>query len=83
MKPLKSFIPTVLVGLALAAPAVAQEARFETASWETLRARAYPDWFTEAKLGIFIHWGVYSVPAWSGPEDYACLLYTSDAADDN
>ncbi|GIF00858.1 alpha-L-fucosidase [Paractinoplanes rishiriensis] len=24
-----------------------------------------PDWFTRAKFGIFIHWGVYSVPAWA------------------
>lgn len=31
-----------------------------------------PDWFNEAKFGIFIHWGVYSVPAW-GPvgKEYA------------
>ena len=71
MKPLRSSVPAVLALLALAAPAAAQESRFETASWETLRARAYPEWFTEAKLGIFIHWGIYSVPAWSGAEDYA------------
>ena len=64
-------VPAVLAALALASSAAAQETRFESASWETLRARAYPEWFTEAKLGIFIHWGVYSVPAWSGPEDYA------------
>lgn len=69
-QPIRS-VSAVLAGLALAAPVAAQDARFETASWETLRARAYPEWFTEAKLGIFIHWGVYSVPAWSGPEDYA------------
>jgi alpha-L-fucosidase len=24
-----------------------------------------PDWFDNAKFGIFIHWGVYSVPAWA------------------
>ncbi len=24
-----------------------------------------PDWFNDAKFGIFIHWGVYSVPAWA------------------
>ncbi|GHJ37135.1 alpha-L-fucosidase [Streptomyces sp. TS71-3] len=24
-----------------------------------------PYWFSDAKFGIFIHWGVYSVPAWS------------------
>jgi len=26
-----------------------------------------PYWFDDAKFGIFIHWGVYSVPAWSPP----------------
>jgi len=39
-------------------------------SWETLRARPYPHWFTDAKLGIFIHWGVYSVVAYGGKESY-------------
>ena len=24
-----------------------------------------PDWYDNAKFGIFIHWGVYSVPAWA------------------
>jgi alpha-L-fucosidase len=49
-------------GLAAQAPA---------ASWEALRARPIPQWFQDAKLGIFIHWGVYSVPAYSGREQYA------------
>jgi alpha-L-fucosidase len=39
-------------------------------TWEALRARPYPQWFRDAKLGIFIHWGVYSVPAYSGKEQY-------------
>jgi alpha-L-fucosidase len=39
-------------------------------TWEELRARPYPQWFQDAKLGIFIHWGVYSVPAYSGEEQY-------------
>ncbi|MBX3285154.1 MAG: alpha-L-fucosidase [Actinobacteria bacterium] len=30
-----------------------------------------PSWFTDAKLGIFIHWGVYSVPAWAPVGSYA------------
>jgi alpha-L-fucosidase len=29
--------------------------------------RPVPDWFKAAKLGIFLHWGVYSVPAWAEP----------------
>jgi alpha-L-fucosidase len=26
-----------------------------------------PDWFRDAKLGIFVHWGLYSTPAWAEP----------------
>jgi alpha-L-fucosidase len=29
--------------------------------------RPVPAWFTDAKLGIFVHWGAYSVPAWAEP----------------
>lgn len=32
--------------------------------WESLDRRPVPAWFQEAKFGIFVHWGVYSVPAW-------------------
>lgn len=35
-------------------------------SWESLDKRPVPGWFEDSKFGIFIHWGVYSVPAW-GP----------------
>ncbi|MFB6141324.1 MAG: alpha-L-fucosidase, partial [Halosimplex sp.] len=37
-------------------------------TWESLDAHAVPDWYHDAKLGIFIHWGAYSVPAWA-PKD--------------
>ncbi|KDR85835.1 hypothetical protein GALMADRAFT_218912 [Galerina marginata CBS 339.88] len=30
-----------------------------------------PDWFNDAKFGIFIHWGPYSVPAYGPPKSYA------------
>lgn len=33
-------------------------------NWESLDSRPIPEWFQDAKFGIFIHWGVYSVPAW-------------------
>ncbi|MBD7957720.1 alpha-L-fucosidase [Microbacterium sp. Sa4CUA7] len=29
--------------------------------------RETPEWFKDAKLGIFVHWGPYSVPAWAEP----------------
>jgi len=37
--------------------------QYET-NWESLDSRPCPQWFTDAKFGIFIHWGVYSVPSW-------------------
>ncbi len=40
------------------------------ASWESLEQRPYPQWFKDAKLGIFIHWGIYSVPAYGCKECY-------------
>ena len=39
------------------------------ADWSSLSGHKIPDWYYEAKLGIFIHWGIYSVPA------YACEWY--------
>jgi len=33
-------------------------------NWDSLDRRPMPQWFLDAKFGIFIHWGVYSVPAW-------------------
>lgn len=29
--------------------------------------RDVPQWYRDAKLGIFVHWGAYSVPAWAEP----------------
>jgi alpha-L-fucosidase len=37
-----------------------------TPNWQSLDARPVPAWFGDAKFGIFIHWGLYSVPSW-GP----------------
>ena len=33
------------------------------ADWDSLGAYRVPEWFRDAKFGIFIHWGVFSVPA--------------------
>ena len=32
-------------------------------TWESLDSRPLPEWYDNAKIGIFIHWGVFSVPA--------------------
>jgi len=41
------------------------------ANWESLDKRPVADWFEDAKFGIFIHWGPYSVPAWSPKGTYS------------
>ena len=52
----------------LAAPVCAQE--YEP-TWESLDTRETPSWYQDAKFGIFIHWGLYSVPAWAPKGQYA------------
>src|SRR5437879_2679558 len=42
--------------------------------WESLKAYEVPEWYRDAKFGIFIHWGVYSVPAF-GNEWYPRNMY--------
>lgn len=39
--------------------------------WSSLDARPCPEWYLDAKFGIFIHWGVYSVPSWGVKGEYA------------
>jgi len=43
-------------------------------NWESLDKRPVPSWFQDSKFGIFIHWGVYSVPAW-GPTGDSIGVY--------
>jgi alpha-L-fucosidase len=62
-----------LIGLLLLGTSVLSSVKADSSgpyqpTWESLDSRPTPAWFDEAKLGIFIHWGVYSVPAY-GPTD--------------
>ncbi|ELW47616.1 tissue alpha-L-fucosidase [Tupaia chinensis] len=41
-----------------------QPPRRYTPDWQSLDSRPLPAWFDEAKFGVFVHWGVFSVPAW-------------------
>jgi len=43
-------------------------------TWESLSKHETPAWFKDSKFGIFIHWGVYSVPAFSN-EWYSRTMY--------
>ena len=42
--------------------------------WESLQKYNAPEWYQDAKFGIFIHWGAYSVPAF-GSEWYPRMMY--------
>jgi alpha-L-fucosidase len=49
--------------------------------WQSLAQQTVPDWFRDAKFGIFLHWGVFSVPAF-GSEWYSRNMYLpNDTAD--
>jgi alpha-L-fucosidase len=49
-------------------------------NWESLRTYKVPEWYTDAKFGIFIHWGVYSVPAF-GNEWYPHEMYIQGSSE--
>jgi len=48
--------------------------------WESLRTYKVPEWYMDAKFGIFIHWGVYSVPAF-GSEWYPRQMYIEKSSE--
>ena len=89
-----AFAATVLVALACPARAQQtsvnvqrQLARVDAAArtgpfranWNSLAGYRAPEWFRDAKFGIFIHWGVYSVPAF-GNEWYSRNMYVEGNA---
>ena len=39
-------------------------------TWESLDGHACPEWFEDAKFGMFLDWGLYSVPGWSRPNPH-------------
>jgi len=52
-------------------PCLCLQAQTYQPNWTSLDARPTPQWFKDVKFGIFIHWGVYSVPGWSSKGQYA------------
>ncbi|XP_063920777.1 plasma alpha-L-fucosidase-like [Zophobas morio] len=51
-----------LLLLTLCGPLTQISAQYDP-TWDSLDSRPLPDWYDKAKVGIFIHWGVYSVPS--------------------
>lgn len=46
-------------------------------TWESVKTHETPDWFRDAKFGIYFHWGPYSVPAYE-TEWYSHYMYVKD-----
>ena len=53
----------LMMVVAVAMAAVCASAEKYEPKWESLDKRPVPQWWTDAKFGIFIHWGPYAVPA--------------------
>ncbi len=69
---MKSILSIMLIAVLLASCGTSPKKRTEEASikpkyeetWESLaKHNEQPEWFQDAKFGIYFHWGVYSVPA--------------------
>ena len=59
------FMTIIVAGACISLSVLAQEEkamRYE-ANWDSLKQYKVPEWYKDAKFGIFIHWGVYSAPA--------------------
>ncbi|WP_052143593.1 alpha-L-fucosidase [Wocania ichthyoenteri] len=67
---IKNKILLVCICFLLIASVFAQQ-KTEAEYIKNITERPYPEWFKDAKLGIFIHWGLYSVPSYGSKESYA------------
>jgi alpha-L-fucosidase len=71
---MKRIVLSFCVLSCLAGFAAAQQASYQP-TWASLNTRPTPAWYDQAKFGIFIHWGVYSVPAFADPHGKAGEAY--------
>ena len=55
-------LPTLILALSISITLTAQS---YLPNWESLDQRDTPQWWSDAKFGIFIHWGPYAVPAYA------------------
>ena len=63
--------PAMILCLSLAAGCLPAHAQRVDPSWASVDSRPTPTWWSDAKFGIFIHWGVYSVPSFAPKGEYA------------
>jgi alpha-L-fucosidase len=59
------YTASVMLGISFFVSASAQAPAHYDPTIQSLDQHPLPQWFDDAKLGIFIHWGLYSVPGWA------------------
>ena len=68
------FVSILLIAIAIGSCTEQAEKKY-TAEWNSLeQVEPVPEWFKDAKFGIYFHWGVYSLPAF-GNEWYPRKMY--------
>src|ERR1700730_2802917 len=76
----RSILFTLSCLVVLAQVRAQAHAHYETTS-ESHNQHPLPQWYADAKLGIFVHWGLYSVPGWAptvhSEHDFDSLDYIS------
>lgn len=65
MKRISVLMAVAALGTFVSAYAQEAERKKYEANWESLNSRPCPQWWKDAKFGIFVHWGLYSVPAYA------------------
>jgi alpha-L-fucosidase len=70
---ISSYILSLFVFAIARYPAIAQQKQEEFEGWGKLKNEV-PEWFRDAKFGIYFHWGVYSLPAHNS-EWYSRSMY--------
>lgn len=74
---------SLVVSCSLLAPFGAHAATTYQPTWESVdQHKAAPEWFQDAKFGIYYHWGVFSVPAF-GNEWYPRNMYVQNGKEYN
>ena len=57
-----SIVSAVLIGIGVDGFTIESSFQKYEPTWDSINSRPLPEWYDEAKIGIFMHFGVYSVP---------------------
>ncbi|WP_109829358.1 alpha-L-fucosidase [Reichenbachiella versicolor] len=77
---MKKVLKLIVVALLAASSATVAQKKF-TADWESLKNYEIPEWYRDAKFGIFIHWGPTTVPAYGSAEWYGFHMWNEGQVD--